>query len=294
MTSFERITGDLFLLKVPFGNVWTGIILAGSKEEGYILIDSANCSERIDDMLIPALTELGIELSDIKYLLCTHTHGDHVGGHLRIKELAPDIKALCTEEQLPKLRDPLKYSKLIRSVFPEHSPAAPGGLRGIEPDGIIKEGDVIGGRMELILTPGHDSDAVCFFDRVTKTVICGDSLQANGTPSQGIGLYMDLEDYNATLGKLSALNAENLVASHSYTPFGDVVTGKEKVSACLKECEDIKNTYHSIIKRLLGEGKSPVEIVTELTKEVNATLPAYLFLPLYTVTAHIRLIEKEN
>lgn len=284
---FERVCGDLHVLRVPFGNVWTAVVLAGSKEDGCVLIDSANCAERVDDTIVPALEEMGLSLSDVRYLLCTHTHGDHVGGHRRIKELCNGVKVLCTEEQLPKLRDPLKYSKLIRSVFPEHSPEAPADLRGTEPDGIIKNGETVFDRFILVKTPGHDTDTVCFFDTATRTVICGDSIQANGTVSQGIGLYMELAPYKKSLADIRALDAENLLLGHSYEPIGDVALGKEEVAKCLDICEDTVKEYHRIICRCAREGMDAAETARALTKEVNATMPRYLFLPLYTVTAHL-------
>lgn len=291
---FERVSGDVYVLRVPFGCVWTSVILVGDKKGDCVLIDSANCGERVDDTLIPALSELGLSLEDAKYLLCTHTHGDHVGGHKRIKELSPNTAALCTEEQLPKLRDPLKYSKLIRSVFPEYSPEAPAGLCGTEPDGILKDGETVHNRLKLIKTPGHDSDAVCFFDTVTKTVICGDSLQANGTESQGIGLYMELAPYEKSIADIKALGATNLILSHGYDPIGDIALGEKAVEDCIAVCENAVNTYRSVIERCAREGLDAPEIARVLTREVNAVLPEYLFLPLYTVTAHLNEIKNKS
>ena len=242
--------------------------------------------------LVPALAEMGLTLGDAAYLLATHTHGDHVGGHRRIKELNPDIKVLCTEEQLPKLRDPLKYSKLIRSVFPEHSPEAPASLCGTECDGVIGDGDTANGRLALIKTPGHDTDTVCFFDTVTKTVICGDSLQANGTVSQGIGLYMELAPYRDSIERIEALNAENLLLGHSYDPIGDTAIGAGEVKKCLSVCRETVDTYHRIIAECERQGMDAVSTAKELTRRVNAYLPDFLFLPLYTVTAHLREIKK--
>jgi glyoxylase-like metal-dependent hydrolase (beta-lactamase superfamily II) len=289
---FERVCGDLHVLRVPFGNVWTAVVLAGSKEGGCVLIDSANCAERVDDTIVPALEKMGLSLSDVRYLLCTHTHGDHVGGHRRIKELCNSVKVLCTEEQLPKLRDPLKYSKLIRSVFPEHSPEAPADLRGTEPDGIIKNGETVFDRFTLVKTPGHDTDTVCFHDTVTKTVICGDSLQANGTVSQGIGLYMELAPYQKSIEAIDALCAENLLLGHSYDPIGDMALGKSEVKKCLDICRETVSTYDRVIAECDEGGMDAVETARALTKAVNAYLPDFLFLPLYTVTAHLKELKK--
>ena len=291
MTRFEKVCGDVYALRVPFGSVWTAIVLVGDKN-GYVLIDSANCAERVDDTLVPALAEMGLTLDGCAYLLCTHTHGDHVGGHKRVKELNSAIKVLCTEEQLPKLRDPLKYSKLIRAVFPEHSPAAPASLCGTEPDGIICDGDTVNGRLRLVKTPGHDTDTVCFYDTVTKTVICGDSLQANGTVSQGIGLYMELAPYQKSIEAIDALCAENLLLGHSYDPIGDMALGKSEVKKCLDICRETVSTYDRVIAECDEGGMDAVETARALTKAVNAYLPDFLFLPLYTVTAHLKELKK--
>ena len=51
MTRFEKVCGDVYALRVPFGSVWTSVVLVGN-QKGYTLIDSANCAERVDDTLV--------------------------------------------------------------------------------------------------------------------------------------------------------------------------------------------------------------------------------------------------
>ena len=34
------------------------------------------------------------------YIIVTHTHGDHVGGHARIRELAPSVKIYCYDKSV--------------------------------------------------------------------------------------------------------------------------------------------------------------------------------------------------
>ena len=76
---FEEVLPDTYLLKVPFGPVWTGIILI--KGEKNILIDSSHLEP--ESYLVPALEKLGMKLSDIDWLLNTHVHGDHIGGMVK-------------------------------------------------------------------------------------------------------------------------------------------------------------------------------------------------------------------
>jgi hypothetical protein len=53
-TSFEAILPRTYLLKVPFGPVWTGIVLVRGKKN--ILIDSSHLEP--EEYLLPALEEL--------------------------------------------------------------------------------------------------------------------------------------------------------------------------------------------------------------------------------------------
>ena len=74
---FEEILPDTYLLKVPFGPVWTGVVLV--RGERNILIDSSHLEP--EKYLIPALDKLGMKIGEIDWLLNTHVHGDHIGGH---------------------------------------------------------------------------------------------------------------------------------------------------------------------------------------------------------------------
>ena len=85
MLHFEELYPDIYLLKVPFSGLWTGVVLIRGDEN--CLIDSGAKDTDVDQYLLPALEELGMDLQAIKWLLNTHSHGDHIGGHARIRNL---------------------------------------------------------------------------------------------------------------------------------------------------------------------------------------------------------------
>lgn len=286
----EKVPG-IYVLHVPFGVSWTGITLV--RGEKNVLIDSGWNAENVDRTLIPALAELGLSLSDISLLLCTHTHGDHVGGHRRILELEPRITTVVFRGSLDKIRDPLKYNILIRKAFPEYSPAPSAGLTGIEPDVIVTDMDtVLADRLVLVTTPGHDSDTVSWYDTKTKTLICGDTLQANGTPTQGIGLYMYYPEYRKSLLRLEGMDIENILAGHEYCPVGDCAIGRKAVEKYLGDCEKTADFYNAYISKKLASGiTDPVEITKDLIIYNGDKVPQYLFLALYTVTEHIKYLK---
>ena len=199
MLHFEELYPDIYLLKVPFSGLWTGVMLIKGEEN--CLIDSGAKDTEVDQHILPALAELGLDLQSVKWLLNTHSHGDPIGGHARLTNLA-NLKVAAHASSAPKVADPVPYAIETRTKFPEHSPAPQCYLKGVPVDRVLEDGEVIAGRLQVIHTPGHDDDCVCWYDIPTKTLITGDSLQGNGTPAQGVGFYKNLEQYLSSLQKL--------------------------------------------------------------------------------------------
>ncbi len=286
MLLFKEIVPEIKLLKTPFCGSWSGVVLIKGTEN--ILIDSGASNEVVDEVLVPALKAEGLEPNDISILLNSHSHGDHVGGHYRFREISL-AKIVAFAPSLDKMRDPLKYNKLIRAPFPEYSPPPSSSLKGIEPDVLINDGDLVAGRLRLIHTPGHDDDCVCWYDEKTKTLITGDSLQANGTELQGVGFYQDLDGYKKAIEKLLKLDVENLVSGHDYLPCGSIAIGKEKARWYLETCLTLTDTYDILIKSFKERGITELpDLARELIKHIGGQMPAFLFLPLFTVREHLK------
>ncbi len=282
MYEFKEIVKNIYVMKAPFSIVWTGITLV--RGEKNFLIDSG--AHAPEEYLIPALNKLGLEISDIDYLLNTHCHGDHITGH---NDLVTKygLKVATYEGGLKALTDPASNAVRIRTKFPEHSPAPQSWLKGVEPDVVLGDGEILEGRLQVLSTPGHDMDCVCWYDIPTKTIITGDSLQANGTPTQGVGFYQSLDAYESTLTKLEGLDIENIVLGHEYDGIGDFILGKVNVKHALAVCRKYSATYAERISAYIAEGmQDNAEIAVRLINEVGCGMPEKLFLPLYTVTEH--------
>lgn len=288
--SFERVCDNVYLLRVPHGGTTTGVVLL-TGDNNY-LIDAAGNREEVDEYIIPALSELSLGISDIECVVCTHTHGDHIGGFKRLREKG--VREIAAYElSVPKIIEPLKYNIEIRQAFPKNSPPPSNGLEGTTVDRVLYDGDVIDGRVEIVATPGHDSDTVCIYDRMTKNLVCGDSIQLNGTLVQGCGAYMYLPQYRASMEKLISLNAECAVLGHPFLPVGDTVCGREAVKSLLKDALDLTYEYRDFVKCELDKGESDlVKIAEKLVKHIDGVMPAHMFLPLYTVREHVRELEK--
>ena len=289
--AFEEVLPGVFLLKVPFGPVWTGIVLV--RGEKNVLIDSSHLPP--EEFLLPALADLGLGPRDIAWLLCTHVHGDHIGGHHALHETY-GIPVATLDSAAGALRDPVSVAIRVRTRFPQNSPPPQSYLKGVVADRRPAEGELLEGRFRVLAAPGHDDDCLVWIDTATRTAFTGDSLQGNGTPTQGVAFYRDLPAYRATLAKLSkrveAGEIENLVCGHFYDGIGDVVRGREAVAAALRYSAGRTALYGEKIAGYVAAGvpveKEPVSLAHRLIGEVGCGMPEKLFLALHTVSEHLR------
>ena len=291
--TFEEVLPGTYLLKVPFGPVWTGVILV--RGACNVLIDSSHLDP--EAYLLPALADLGLRPGDIAWLLNTHVHGDHIGGHHALVTKY-GLRTATLDTAADALRDPVKVAVRVRTRFPHNSPPPQSYLKGVEPDKVLKEGELLEGRFRALATPGHDDDCLTWVDTLTGTAFTGDSLQANGTPTQGVGFYRSLPDYRATLAKLSAENLTNVVCGHWYDGIGDVVRGTEAVRAALDYSAARTKLYGEKIAAYRAAGvpveEEPVSLALKLIGEVGCGMPDALFLALHTVSEHLKRMKNEE
>jgi hydroxyacylglutathione hydrolase len=113
------------------------------------------------------LTELGLEL---KQILITHAHIDHIGGALRLKRLT-GAPILLNENDLPLIEMMEKQAGWLGVKTPETAP----------PDGSLQDGMKVGlehYRAQVLHTPGHTQGSVCLWFKPLDLLVAGDTLFA--------------------------------------------------------------------------------------------------------------------
>ena len=65
--------------------------------EGLILIDTMTNEKEASTILVPGFQQLGLDLKDIKYVISTHAHGDHMGGIPYLRTNFPGFKVVMPE-----------------------------------------------------------------------------------------------------------------------------------------------------------------------------------------------------
>ncbi|MBR3223045.1 MAG: MBL fold metallo-hydrolase [Kiritimatiellae bacterium] len=290
--AFEEILPETYLLKVPFGPVWTGIILI--RGEKNFLIDASHIGP--EKYLVPALGDLGLKLDEIDWLLCTHAHGDHIGGLHAIHETY-GVKVATLASSADALRNPAKVSIRVRTRFPKNSPPPQSDLKGVEPDMLLEEGELLEGRLRAVAAPGHDEDSLVWIDAKTGTAFTGDSIQANGTVCQGIAFYRNLKAYRNTLAKLERENIENIVCGHDYDGIGSVMRGRKAVSSAIRYSEECVKLYgerlETYVREKIPVEDEPISLAVRLIEEVGCGIPEKFFLALHTVSEHLKELKSE-
>ena len=142
--------------------------------------------------VIKALEQLQLNLFGI---FITHKHADHIGGVQQLKEQFPEVHiwAMNAHSFLPKI--PI-ISVENGSVVELHCFEKPVWF-------------------EVMHTPGHMQDHICFYEKTTPLLFCGDTLFSAGCGRIFDGSY---EEMFNSLKKIQALPTETLIfCAHEYT-----------------------------------------------------------------------------
>jgi glyoxylase-like metal-dependent hydrolase (beta-lactamase superfamily II) len=251
-------------------------------DEGYMLIDSGVATEQCFQVLEAGLAELGLHWSDVRTLLLTHYHPDHIGLSWKILKLTgarlimhrADVAYL---EDLARLNGVPFYAEAmcIGGVPAELAEEMSSALRGNRPafrphhpDQTLEGGEAIpvrGGTLEAIWTPGHTPGHVCLYSRQTRTLISGDHVLQKITPNIGWHPNKDmLATYLASLELLLPYEIDVVIPSHG-TRFEDHRTvirstaqhHEERCGAILKHITGEPLTAHELVLRLWRRKLSP-------------------------------------
>lgn len=160
-----QIYGNLYYV----GDSWVCAHLIDTGE-GLLLIDSGNCGGGAVAMLIHTIWEAGFNPADVKWLVLSHGHVDHIGGANFFKRMfgtkiylgAPDAEMFRTRPEYSLIQESTDYMDQL-----------------FEPDVEINDGDKItfgSTEVQFYISPGHTEGVLSFFMDVTdgvETKRCG-------------------------------------------------------------------------------------------------------------------------
>jgi glyoxylase-like metal-dependent hydrolase (beta-lactamase superfamily II) len=170
---------------------------------------------------IQSIQKLGIRLSDIKRIIMTHTHLDHIGCIKEIRGQIPHAELWVHEEEA----NPIEMGdergvygmEMFRSMCQTQYGLKTGDFQ-FKVDRKLEDGeklDIGGLSWEVLHIPGHSSGSVALYERSQKVLIPGDVVYAD----YAIGRF-DLHGADASvlqksLFRLAELEVEILLPGHN-------------------------------------------------------------------------------
>ncbi|MCW4048173.1 MAG: MBL fold metallo-hydrolase [Candidatus Bathyarchaeota archaeon] len=183
-------------------------------EEGLILVDvgfTPLCHENIQS----ELDDMGKTWDDVKMIIITHAHGDHINNLAQVRELT-DAEVIIGEGDEDKLFE----------------------RTGIRADIILGQGDVIGacGNIEIVHVPGHSDGNLSLYLHKHKAIIAGDTIfgDSDGVLEAPPEKYCSDVDLAAkSLKTLALYDFDKLLLSHGKNTYSGA---KEKVLKLIEAC----------------------------------------------------------
>lgn len=183
--------------------------------DGWLILVDVGFTPQCHESIQAELDEMGKTWEDVKMIIITHAHGDHIDNLSQVRELT-GAEVVIGEGDEGKL-----YERT-----------------GVKADVILGHGDLIGacGGVEIVHVPGHSDGNLCLYLRGYKTIIAGDTVFGD---SEG-NLEAPPEKYCADVveawknrGILADYDFDALLLSHGK----NTVTGaKEKVLKLIEAC----------------------------------------------------------
>ena len=188
-------------------------------------------------ILVLELHELDLFLEDIKRIILTHAHFDHVGGAHLFK--AAKLGAHRTEAEIIENGDSdaslaVLFSATLKKKNVDFK---------LDDGDVIKSGDILRSgspqklsseagmiKLKVIHTPGHTKGSICLYDEKNKILFSGDTVFASGFGR------LDFPGGNSremkqTLEKLSKLDIEKILPGHGAIVWG---SGNEVIKKLLR------------------------------------------------------------
>ncbi|WP_028276326.1 MBL fold metallo-hydrolase [Arthrobacter sp. I3] len=237
------------------------------------IVDTGIASSPAEGM-IPALEAIGRRIEDVRWILLTHGHIDHLGGAHALWELTGRrAKVVIHEADAPLLRTRRAHVDQYVDVrqqyidnpnaVEEQTKAANHVISGeMEPTMLVKGGETLalGGDVTVSVhhIPGHTAGSVAYVVDGQQSVFVGDAVQIHGA-ANGFPGYEDPAAYRSSLQYLrDDVRPQHLYLGHPYrgadgVPYG-VELDRDAARNALQGSLDLEARIDDAARRYLRDG----------------------------------------
>src|SRR5579863_3921807 len=235
----EEVRPGLWSIPVPWPGSGLRYTLAYlvSARTGLALIDTGWPTDQAWTSLCDSIRQTGHDITDLKYMLVTHAHSDHLGLAAQVREASGALVGMHPAESAT-LRRAEPQAGQVRLPDWLRARGAPDGeadqvaalMTGAvrvhrelaRPDFAVEHDSLplgTGTALRAVWTPGHTPGHLCFYDERHDVLLTGDHVLPRITPHIGLppGSEGDpLGDYQASLRALARYNPAEVLPAHEY------------------------------------------------------------------------------
>jgi glyoxylase-like metal-dependent hydrolase (beta-lactamase superfamily II) len=207
-----------------------------------VVIDSGYCTHREQTLQLLA-GPTGLEGEPVERLINTHCHSDHMGGNAAIAS-AYGCRITIPEGEVKHV-DPWTPQSVWMAQFDQRADP-------FHFDDTIAAGDTFeagGFTWEAHGTPGHDMDALVYFEPTNRILVSGDALWESGMgfvwPEEGANPAIAAA--NEALDTIARLDPQVVIPGHGrpFSGVGDAIAAaREKLDAF--GADPAKNARHAV------------------------------------------------
>lgn len=260
--------------------------------------------------IVPYVESIGLDPSEVRYVLTSHSDFDHQGGNIAARKLFPRALFLChdldrtliestdllIEERYGEFRvehgieDAPETSAWIRSVSRSETPID----IALKDKAHIRLG--AGWMVEVLHTPGHSQGHLSIWDQRSQTAIIADAVLWRYLPTRDgkpafPPTYRYVRPYRQTITRLRELKPAHLLTSHYPVKSG------AQVDTFFAESLDFADRFEERVYREIVESYSALtaqDLIERLSPRLGEWPPSAAQCLIYPLIGHLESLEKSG
>jgi len=278
-----KVTEHVHAIKIPFPASTRFVYAYLIYGNQLCMVDSGIAPAK--EMVFDYLRKTGRDLKEVRWILQTHSHGDHIGLSSEIKKIS-GCRVAAHGAEIDWIEDIDKqYRERPTPTFRTYV------QNGTKVDRVVKDGEVLdldgGESLKVIHTPGHSAGSISFIYSADGALFSGDAIPVAG----GLPIYSDVFVTIQSIKKLKAVKRLKALFSSWHDP----IQG-EKVYQTMDQALAYMQRVHELVRKKNADEPSlePKELTIRVLKDLR--IPENLVNPIVitTIEAHRKVSQYPN